>query len=127
MMSFGDAVKTCLIQKYANFSDRAPRSEYWWFALFCWGGTIVLSFIDSLIFGNPSGYGLLSTLWGLAILLPSIGAGVRRLHDLDKSGWWLLISLIPLIGFLILLFWFVQQGTKADNRFGPDPLAASGA
>ena len=123
-MSFGDAVKTCLTQKYANFKDRASRSEYWWFALFCWGAAIVLSFLDSLVFGNPSDYGLFSTLWGLAILIPSIGVGVRRLHDLDKSGWWLLISLIPIIGFLILLFWFVQQGTSADNRFGPDPLAA---
>jgi uncharacterized membrane protein YhaH (DUF805 family) len=124
MMSFGDAVKTCLTKKYANFNDRAPRSEYWWFALFGWGVTMLLSFVDGLIFGNPSGYGLFSTLWGLAIIVPSIGVGVRRLHDLDKSGWWLLISLIPIIGFLILLFWFVQQGTSAENRFGPDPLAA---
>ena len=123
MMSFTEAVRTCLKKKYYNFNDRAPRSEYWWFALFGWGVTIVLSILDNLIFNNASGYGMFSTIWGIAILLPSIGVGVRRLHDLDKSGWWLLVSLIPIVGFIILVFWFVQQGTRAENRFGADPLS----
>ena len=123
MMSFTEAVRTCLKEKYYNFNDRAPRSEYWWFALFGWGVTIVLSILDNLIFDNASGYGMFSTIWGIAILLPSIGVGVRRLHDLDKSGWWLLVSLIPIIGFIILVFWFVRQGTRAENRFGADPLS----
>jgi len=123
MMSFTEAVRTCLKEKYYNFNDRAPRSEYWWFALFGWGVTIVLSILDNLIFNNASGSGMFSTIWGIAILLPSIGVGVRRLHDLDKSGWWFLISLIPIVGFIILVFWFVQQGTRAENRFGADPLS----
>ena len=122
MMSFTEAVGTCLKEKYFNFNDRAQRSEYWWFALFVWSVTIGLTVLDNLIFNNPSGYGIFSTIWGLALLLPSIGVGVRRLHDLDKSGWWLLISLIPVVGFIILVFWFVQQGTRAQNRFGADPL-----
>ena len=122
MMSFTEAVRTCLKEKYYNFNDRAQRSEYWWFALFGCGVTIVLSILDNLIFNNASGYGIFSTIWGFAILLPYFGVGVRRLHDLDKSGWWLLISLIPVVGFIILVFWFVQQGTRAENRFGADPL-----
>lgn len=121
-MSFTDAVRTCLKEKYINFSDRAARSEYWWFALFCWGVAIALSILDNLIFNDASGYGIFSTIWGLAIVVPSIGVGVRRLHDLDKSGWWLLLSCIPVIGFLILVFWFIQQGTAGQNRFGADPL-----
>lgn len=122
MMSFTEAVQTCLKDKYVNFNDRAQRSEYWWFALFGWGGAIALSILDNLFFNNASGSGIFSTIWGLAILLPSIGVGVRRLHDLDKSGWWLLISFIPLVGFIILVFWFVKQGTGGQNRFGADPL-----
>ena len=122
MMSFTDAVRTCLKEKYINFSDRAARSEYWWFALFCWGVAIALSILDNLIFNDASGYGIFSTIWGLAIVVPSIGVGVRRLHDLDKSGWWLLLSCIPVIGFIILVFWFIQQGTAGQNRFGADPL-----
>ncbi len=121
-MSFTDAVRTCLKEKYINFSDRAARSEYWWFALFCWGVAIALSILDNLIFNDASGYGIFSTMWGLAIVVPSIGVGVRRLHDLDKSGWWLLLSCIPVIGFIILVFWFIQQGTAGQNRFGADPL-----
>ena len=121
-MSFTDAVRTCLKEKYINFSDRAARSEYWWFALFCWGVAIALSILDNLIFNDASGYGIFSTIWGLAIVVPSIGVGVRRLHDLDKSGWWLLLSCIPVIGFIILVFWFIQQGTAGQNRFGADPL-----
>ncbi len=122
MMTFGNAVQTCLKEKYFDFNGRARRSEYWWFALFSWVGTFVLSLLDNVVFGSASGYSILATIWGLAILLPSIAVGVRRLHDLDKSGWWLLLSLIPIIGFLILLFWFVQQGTRGQNQFGDDPL-----
>ena len=122
MMSFTQAIQTCLKEKYFDFKGRAPRSEYWWFALFGWAMMIILSILDDLIFNTASGYGFLTTIWGLLILLPSIGVGIRRLHDLDKSGWWLLISLIPIIGFFILVFFFVKQGTRGQNRFGVDPL-----
>lgn len=122
MMTFNQAVQTCLKKKYLNFNDRARRSEYWWFALFGCGVSIALSVLDNLLFNNASNYGIFSTIWWMAILLPYLGVGVRRLHDLNKSGWWLLISLIPIIGVIILIFWFVQQGTRGQNRYGADPL-----
>ncbi|RYH07284.1 DUF805 domain-containing protein [Tropicimonas sp. IMCC6043] len=111
-MTFQDAVKTCLTQKYVDFSGRARRSEYWWFVLFV--------FIGNIIFGII-GIDLLGALWSLALLLPGIAVGVRRLHDLDKSGWWLLIALIPLIGLLVLIYFFVQPGTRGANQYGPEP------
>jgi len=112
-MDFATAVKTVLTQKYANFSGRAMRSEYWWWTLFSVIVSIVLSLIDSML-----GIQLLQPIWGLATLLPSIGVGVRRLHDLDKSGWWLLIALTG-IGAFVLIYWFCQPGTPGDNQFGP--------
>lgn len=122
MMSFKEAVRICLKHKYLNFNDRAQRSEYWWFTLFALVGTIVLTVLDGLIFNSASDYGIFSSFWGLALLLPSIGVGVRRLHDLGKSGWWLLISFIPIVGSIVLVFWFVQQGTTGQNQYGEDPL-----
>jgi uncharacterized membrane protein YhaH (DUF805 family) len=113
-MDFQTAVKTVLMQKYANFSGRAMRSEYWWYTLFAVVVSVVLYLIDSML-----GTQLLQPIFGLATLLPGIGVCVRRLHDLDKSGWWLLIAFIPLIGALVLLYWFCQPGTPGDNQFGP--------
>jgi uncharacterized membrane protein YhaH (DUF805 family) len=112
-MDFATAVQTVVVQKYANFSGRAMRSEYWWFVLAYFIASLVLMLVDKVL-----GVQLLSTILGLALLIPSIAVGVRRLHDLDKSGWWLLIALIPLIGGLVLLYWFCQPGTPGPNRFG---------
>ncbi|HEY0419803.1 MAG TPA: DUF805 domain-containing protein [Acetobacteraceae bacterium] len=119
-MDFGQAVQTCLA-KYADFNGRASRSEYWWFALFCIVVNIVMSFID-----RQTGMGVLSILVSVALLLPALAVGARRLHDRDRSGWFLLLSLIPLVGSIILLIWFCYRGIAGPNRFGPDPLAASG-
>jgi uncharacterized membrane protein YhaH (DUF805 family) len=85
--------------------------------------SLVLGFIDGFVgLGDPeAGIGLLSVIYGLAVLIPSIAVGVRRLHDTDRSGWWLLISLIPLIGGIVLLVFFVLDGTPGENRFGPNP------
>ena len=113
-MDFATAVKTVLMQKYANFSGRAMRSEYWWYTLFAIIVSVVLSVVDMML-----GTQLLQPIFALATLLPGIGVCVRRLHDLDKSGWWLLILLIPLIGALVMLYWFCQPGTPGDNQFGP--------
>jgi uncharacterized membrane protein YhaH (DUF805 family) len=110
------------LHKYVDFSGRAPRAEYWWFYLATTIGSIVASILDSIL-GLGS---ILVILFVLAILLPSIAAGVRRLHDTDRSGWWLLIGLIPLIGIIVLLVFFVMPGTTGDNRFGPDPYAGEG-
>lgn len=122
-MDFQTAIKTCF-SKYVDWNGRAARSEYWWWALFVTVVSLALALIvDGAILGiGMSGTGPASGLWSLATLLPSIFVGVRRLHDVDRSGWWLLIALIPLIGFLVLLYWFVTKGTDGENRFGADPL-----
>jgi uncharacterized membrane protein YhaH (DUF805 family) len=120
-MNFGQAIKTCL-NKYATFSGRATRSEYWYFFLFLVIVNIVASVLDSTIFGAMPVLYLIATL---ALLVPSIAAGVRRLHDTDKAGWWLLVGLIPVIGTIVLIVFFCQRGSVGTNQFGPDPLQAS--
>lgn len=115
-MTFTDSIKTCF-NKYATFSGRASRSEYWWFYLFfilLYAATAILSILVSEIFS----FGMILVLLGL--LLPSLAAGIRRLHDVDKSGWWMLISIVPLIG-LILIYFLAAEGTSGDNQFGPAP------
>lgn len=111
------------LRKYADFHGRARRAEYWWFYLFVIIAFVVASIVESLLGlgGSVGPYGLVSALLGLAMLVPSLAAGVRRLHDTDRSGWWLLIALIPLIGAIVLLVFYVLEGTRGDNRFGPDP------
>jgi len=134
MMSFGDSVRTCIKQKYATFAGRAPRAEFWWFTLFYMLVQIATNILDTLFFGtgkvssgpgfwvyNSNG-GPLSIIAALALLVPALAVTVRRLHDNGKSGWWVLLSLIPLIGGLVLLFFFVQRSQPGDNGYGPDPL-----
>lgn len=111
-MDFATAVKTVLMQKYANFSDRAMRSEYWWWILFAIIASVVLGIVDYII-----GVQLLGSIFSLATLIPGIAVGVRRLHDLGKSGWWLLIALTG-IGAFVLLYWFTQPGTPGPNQYG---------
>ena len=140
-MTFMESVQTCVKQKYAAFSGRASRSEYWWFFLFTVLGGIVLNLIDSVL-GTTIGYnriiggmiihrevGIISALFNLAV-------SVRRLHDTDRSGWFFLLILTPIAGalfgsigllvsfagWIVLLVFFVQQGTNGRNRFGDDPL-----
>jgi uncharacterized membrane protein YhaH (DUF805 family) len=123
-MPFADAVRTCL-NKYVDFTGRARRSEYWWFFLFNVGVSIVASIIDAII-GTRSGngFGLLEGLAGLALLLPGLAVGARRLHDTSRSGWWLLIGLVPCIGFIVLIIFFVQD-SHGDNSYGPSPKAGA--
>jgi uncharacterized membrane protein YhaH (DUF805 family) len=110
------------LRRFADFSGRARRAEYWWFYLFVIIGFVVASVIDSLLgLGETVGpYGIVSVLFGLAIIIPSLAAGVRRLHDTGRTGWWLLIALVPLVGAIVLLVFYVSAGTPGDNRFGPD-------
>jgi len=123
-MNFQTAVRTCLLEKYVTFSGRARRSEFWWFALFNLIGNAVFGIIDgSMGSGMGQGGGLIGGLFSLAIFLPSISVSVRRLHDIGKSGWWLLIALVPVIGWLVLLYWYVQQGMAETNEFGDNPIA----
>jgi uncharacterized membrane protein YhaH (DUF805 family) len=121
-MGFGEAI-TSVLGKYVTFTGRAPRSEYWFWVLFVFIITIAASILDMAIFPWSSvGGGPVSLILTLGLLLPNIAVGIRRLHDIDRTGWWLLICLIPLIGIIVLLVWACTKGTPGPNRFGPDPL-----
>jgi len=113
------------LRRYAEFTGRSRRQEYWMFFLFVLLVTIGLSIIEG-IFGLRIGEaGILSGLFSLAILIPAIAVGIRRLHDIDRSGWWLLIGLIPFVGAIVMIVFMATRGTTGDNRFGPDPIANS--
>jgi uncharacterized membrane protein YhaH (DUF805 family) len=132
-MEFGEAVRTCF-GKYATFSGRARRSEYWWFALFCMIVGSILAVLDGFVFGytvtRPAeGYGIsvqspgvFSSIWSLVTFLPWLGVSVRRLHDTGRSGWWFFILLVPLIGILWFLYLLVLPGDPETNAYGPDSI-----
>lgn len=111
-----------VLKKYAVFNGRASRAEYWSFMLVSLLVSMGLGMIGGRGYGMMGGWGYgggsLSSLYSLLILIPSIGVGMRRLHDIGKSGWWLLIGLVPLLGFLVLLFLTVQEGDSKKNSFG---------
>lgn len=111
------------IKKYATFSGRARRKEYWYFFLFNVLISMVLGFVDGLTgnFEPASGFGLLSGIYTLSVLIPGIAVGVRRLHDTGRTGWWLLIILIPLIGALVLLYFMILDSNSGSNKYGNDP------
>lgn len=115
-MDFMDAVKTCF-SRYVDFNGRAARPEFWWFALFCLVGGLVLGQVSHL----------LSTLFSLGTLLPSLAVGARRLHDMDKSGWWQLLWLLPIIGWIVMIIMMAQPGTSGPNRFGDAAAGVAGA
>jgi len=124
-MRFGEAVGSALT-KYATFSGRARRAEYWWFALFnilvkLAAGIADHLFIQSHAFG-AGGSGPISLLTSLALLLPGLALGFRRLHDVGRSGWWWLLVLIPIIGWIVLFYWSVSRGDAGPNAYGPDPI-----
>ncbi|MEJ0010684.1 MAG: DUF805 domain-containing protein [Alphaproteobacteria bacterium] len=123
-MTFSQSIQTCL-QKYATFSGRASRSELWFFKLLGFLCGIFASIADHILVGK--GMGPVYTVVMLGLFLPSLSVEVRRLHDLDKSGWWWWIVLIPIVGIIVLIVWYCTKGTGGDNRFGPDPLANSPA
>ena len=108
-----------VLKKYADFNGRARRKEFWMFALISFIIAVILSVVDGMI-GVP----VLGAIYALGVLLPSIAVGARRFHDIGKSGWWLLIGLIPLLGGLILIIFFVLDSNPGDNKYGPNPKAA---
>jgi len=124
-MNIQTAVKTVL-GKYATFTGRAARSEFWWYTLFLFSLSLVLAITEGAILAPMSGFEAfapeagqpLRLLMSLALFLPSLAVTVRRLHDTDRSGWWYLIVLVPIIGILVLLYWYIQPGTEGPNQFG---------
>jgi len=113
-VTFVESIKTCL-SKYAAFEGRAGRPEFWWFMLFQFLVTLAISFVSQTLAGLAS----------LALLLPIIAAQARRLHDIGKSGWLMLIGLIPLIGWIIVIYWSVQPGAQGANEYGQAPATAA--
>lgn len=110
-MDFVTAIKT-VFGKYVVFEGRALRSEFWYFQLFMF---VVCAILNAIL---PP----LSGAFGLAALLPNLGVGARRLHDIGKSGWWQLLLLLPFIGAIVLIVWWATKGEPGDNRFGLAPV-----
>ena len=122
--------KQAVFENYANFNGRARRSEFWYFNLF--NGIIYLIFLLLILFvasgANNGAYGTAIiglyigySLYSLVTFIPSLSVAVRRLHDIDKSGWAVLVGLIPIVGYIILIIWFATEGTKGPNQYGDNP------
>ena len=127
-MDFMTAVRTCL-SKYVDFSGRARRSEYWYFALFNFLVGIVTNILDAILgtgYDGATSGGLVNSLVALALFLPGLAVAVRRLHDTGRSGWWILLVFAIIVGWIVLLVWFVSD-SKADNQYGPNPKFADPA
>jgi uncharacterized membrane protein YhaH (DUF805 family) len=120
-MGMPDAVRTVLT-KYADFSGRARRSEFWWFYL----AYVIVSIIASVI-DQALGTIILALIVGLAALVPTLAVGARRLHDIGKSGWWQLIGIVPLIGLIVLIVFFATEGHPGANKWGPSPKFPAGS
>ena len=116
-----------VLRQYVDFSGRARRKEYWFFALFSVLISLGLTVVDLMIFGSgrpdQPHFGL-STLYSLAVLLPSLGVSVRRLHDTGRSGWWLLLNFIPLVGPIVIIVFMVLDSDSGTNEYGPNPKGA---
>ena len=113
-----DAVRAVL-SKYATFSGRANRAEFWWWVVAIIVAGVIADALDWVL-GFHNG-GPLSIILALATLLPNIAVSIRRLHDLDRTGWWILLSLLPVIGTIVLIVFYATRGTPGQNRFGPVP------
>lgn len=112
-----------VLKKYAVFTGRSRRKEYWYFVLFSVLVSIILGVVDGIIgtYNEETGFGILAGVYSLAIILPSIAVAARRLHDIGRTGWWLLIGFIPIIGALVLLMFAVQDSQAGENQYGPWP------
>ena len=113
------------LRKYAVFDGRARRMEYWMFVLINCLIVVVLSVVDTVVglFSLGNSVGALTGLYWLVVLVPSVAVTVRRLHDTDRSGWWALLALLPLLGTIVLFVFCVLDGTPGANRFGENPKA----
>ena len=117
-MNFQTAIEICIKKKYANFSGRASRSEFWFFYLFILIGSIVTIIVDVFMFSHSfDAWGPVNSIYQLLVILPSLAVSARRLHDNNRSGWYILLSVIPIVGF-ILIFWWSSLGSNKKNRFG---------
>lgn len=112
-----------VLRNYIGFKGRARRKEFWMFTLVNFILICVLGLIDKMLgWERAGGEGILTTIYGLLVFLPGWAVLFRRLHDTDRSAWWLLLVLIPVLGWIIIVIFNCQRGTVGENRFGPDPL-----
>jgi uncharacterized membrane protein YhaH (DUF805 family) len=109
--------KKVVLENYATFEGRARRAELWWYVL----AGLLISIVFNILAAIASFFAILSIIYGLAVLIPGIAVGIRRLHDTGKSGWWLLIGLIPIVGVIVLIVFFATDGTPAPNQYGTSP------
>ena len=114
-MTFTQAISSGL-RRYVDFRTRSSRSEYWWWSLFSLSVGVVTSTLDLII-----GVAILNGLSSLALFLPGLAVAIRRLHDVNRSGWWFLLA-FTVIGILLLIYWYLQPGTRGTNNYGDDPL-----
>jgi uncharacterized membrane protein YhaH (DUF805 family) len=119
-MTFTEAIRSGF-DHYVKFNGRASRPAYWWWFLFA----ILVAACASIIDAAIGSFGVISGIAGLALLLPGLSVAIRRLHDTDRTGWWILIGLIPIIGFIVLLVFYLQKSDPGDNRFGPPPAESA--
>ena len=111
--------KKVVLENYTNFTGRARRAEFWWYFLANLIISFVFNIIDAVIgTGMGGGIGVIGLIYSLAVLVPGLAVGVRRLHDTDKSGWWLLIALIPIIGIIVLIVFFATDAPPGPNKYG---------
>jgi uncharacterized membrane protein YhaH (DUF805 family) len=112
-------------RNFANFGDRARRTEYWMFTLVNVVVAFLLGIVDGIAgFGHGAGIGLLGGIYSLVVFIPSLAVTVRRLHDTNRSGWWVLVGIIPILGWLALLYFLVSEGQRGGNEYGLDPKDA---
>ncbi len=123
-MNFVQAIRSVFVN-YFNFSGRASRSEYWFFHLFLLIADIAVDIADTLIFGDAE-LAPINLIFFLGILIPTVAVSVRRLHDIDRTGWWGLL-LLTVVGLLVLLYWDLKPGDEGENRFGNNPLTQDGS
>jgi uncharacterized membrane protein YhaH (DUF805 family) len=120
-MSFSEAVRDGF-DHYVNFEGRASRSSFWWWVLFTFIVGVVANILDAAIDAT-----IFSIIVGLGLILPNLSKAIRRLHDTGRTGWWLLIILVPLIGFIVLLIFYLEKSDPAENEYGPPPATAAPA
>ena len=122
MVDFGAAIRLGF-QRYTDFTGRSTRAEYWWWSLFTFIVSLILIPLDAATgtFDETASMGLFGALFTVVTTIPSISVGVRRLHDINKSGWWILLWLVFVLGWIIVIKWAVEKGDKSVNKYGANP------
>jgi uncharacterized membrane protein YhaH (DUF805 family) len=111
-----------VLKKYAVFSGRARRKEFWMFVLFNVIVSVILGILDAVLFNTgENSAGVLGSIYSLVVLIPSLAVSVRRLHDIGRTGWWVLVGLIPILGWIVLIIFYVKEGDPGANEYGPNP------